>query len=311
VPEGYYRLAEALRGLVSAVTAESRRLEVIAPVSAVDERGSGHASSNILAGLGVLLAILTGPVALAEENALKSMAETGIVRIAVPDNFPPFGNLGADGKLHGYDIDTAALIAEGLNAKVDLVATASADRIPALTAGKVDLVVSSLGKNAEREKLIDFSIAYAPFYSAVYGPLSLPVAKPDDLAGRTIAVTRGTIEDTVLTGLAPATTTIKRFDDNAATQVAFLSNQAELIVTGNVVASEVLSKSLVKKTVLKFLLRNSPCYVGLAKDQPKLLALVNMILRDARKDGRLDRIADHWLTMPLGDPEHPDLTALK
>jgi polar amino acid transport system substrate-binding protein len=267
---------------------------------------------RLLGALGVLVAVLADPVAAtAEDNALDRIAKAGVVRIAVPDNFPPFGNLGADGKLHGYDIDTAALIAEALGAKVAPVATASTDRIPALTAGKVDLVVSSLGKDAEREKLINFSIAYAPFYSAVYGPAALPVAKPDDLAGKTIAVTRDTIEDTVLSGLAPATATIKRFDDNAGTQVAFLSNQVDLIATGNAVAGEVLTKSLVKKTVLKFLLRNSPCYVGVTKNQPELLARINAIIGDARKDGRLDKISEQWLKMPLGDPEHPDVTALK
>jgi len=262
--------------------------------------------------LWLLIALLAGPVAaIAEDNALDRITKAGAIRIAVPDNFPPFGNLGADDKLHGYDIDTAALIGEALGVNVDLVATASTDRIPSLTAGKVALVVSSLGKNEEREKLIDFSIAYAPFFSAVYGPASLPVTKPEDLAGKTIAVTRGTIEDTALTQLAPATATIKRYDDNAGTQVAFLSSQAELIATGNAVAGEVLSKSLVKKTVLKFLLRNSPCYIGVAKNQPELLARINTIISDARKDGRIEVISQRWLKMPLGDPEHPDATAMK
>jgi polar amino acid transport system substrate-binding protein len=260
----------------------------------------------------LLTALLAWPMAaMAEDNALDRITKAGVVRIAVPDNFPPFGNLGTDGQLHGYDIDTAVLIAEALGAKVDLVATASTDRIPSLTAGKVDLVVSSLGKNEEREKLIEFSIAYAPFFSAVYGPVALPVAKPEDLAGKTIAVTRDTIEDTALTKLAPPTATIKRYDDNAGTQVAFLSNQTELIATGNAVAGEVLTKSLVKKTVLKFLLRNSPCYIGVAKNQPALLARINTVIGEARKDGRLEVISQRWLKMPLGDPEHPDETAMK
>jgi polar amino acid transport system substrate-binding protein len=267
---------------------------------------------RLLVALGVLVAILAGPVAaIAADNGLDRITKAGVVRVAVPDNFPPFGNLGTDGKLHGYDIDTAALIGEALGVNVHLVATASTDRLPSLTAGKVDLVVSSLGRNDEREKLIDFSIAYAPFFSAVYRPASLPVAKPADLDGKTIAVTRNTIEDAALTELAPPTATIKRYDDNAGTQVAFLSNQTELIATGNAVTGEVLTKSLVKKTVLKFLLRNSPCYIGVAKGQPELLARINAIIGDARKDGRLEAISQRWLKMPLGDPEHPDVTAMK
>jgi polar amino acid transport system substrate-binding protein len=256
-------------------------------------------------GLGLLLAIAAPNAAPAAENALERINKAGVVRVAVPDNFPPFGNMEADAKLHGYDVDVAALIAEALGANLDLVAVASTDRIPALTGGKVDLVISTLGKDPERARLIDFSIAYAPFYSAVYGPASLDIAKPADLAGKSIAVTRNTIEDTALTQVAPADATIKRFDDNAGTQVAFLSSETDLIATGNAVAGEMLEKSLVKRTALKFILRNSPCYVGVAKGQPELVARVNLVLDEARKDGQLDRISERWLKAPLDDPEHP------
>jgi polar amino acid transport system substrate-binding protein len=262
----------------------------------------------LVAGLALIVGLLVQPgPAAAADDTLDRIARKGVVRIAIPDNFPPFGTLGTDMKPQGYDIDTAVLVAEGLGVKPELVAVPSAERIPQLVERKVDLVISSLGKDAEREKLIDFSVAYAPFYSAVFGPAALAVAKPGDLAGKTIAVTRDTVEDRVLTQLAPAEATIKRYDDNAGTQVAFLSNQTELIATGNAVAGETLTKSLVKKTVLKFLLRNSPCFIGVAKDQPDLLAKVNAILDVARQDGRLDQISQRWLKAPLGDPEHPDI----
>lgn len=260
------------------------------------------------AALGLLLAIAAAPVAKAEQNqALNTIVKAGIVRIAVPDNFSPFGTLGTDGKLQGYDIDTATLVAAGLGVTPSLIAVASPDRIPSLTGGKVDLVISTLGKDAEREKLIDFSRPYAPFFSAVFGPHDLAVSKPDDLAGRTIAVTRGTIEDTALSDLAPSSAVIKRYDDNAATEVAFLSNQTELIATGNAVAADVLTKSLIKKTAIKFVLRNSPCYIGVNKDEPDLLARVDTVIGEALKDGRLDNISRRWLKAPLGEPEHPEL----
>ena len=71
------------------------------------------------------------------------------------------------------------------------------------------------------------------------------------------------------------------------------------------VAAEILAKSPMKKTVIKLLLRNSPCYVGVRKDEPDVLARVNQIIAAARKDGTLDKISEHWLKAPLGDPEQP------
>jgi polar amino acid transport system substrate-binding protein len=266
---------------------------------------------TLVAGLALIAALSAVRLAAAADDGLDRIARQGVVRIAVPDNFSPFGTLGADMKPHGYDVDVAGLVAEGLGVKPQLVTLSSTDRIPQLVDHKVDLVISTLGKDAEREKLVDFSIAYAPFFSAVFGPQQLAVAKPEDLAGKTIAVTRDTVEDRALTQLAPAGANIKRYDDNAGAQVAFLSSQTELIATGNAVAGEVLEKSLVKKTVLKFVLRNSPCYIGVAKGEPELLAKVNAVIAAARQDGRLDRVALHWLNAPLGDPEHPDVVAAR
>ena len=260
----------------------------------------------LLALLGLLVLIMAMPnAAMAENGVLDQINKARIVRIAVPDNFPPFGDLGPDTKLQGYDIDTAALMADALGVNPDLIAVSSTDRIPYLTSGKVDLVISSLGKDAEREKMIDFSIAYAPFFSGVFGPERLAIAKAEDLAGKTIAVTRNTVEDAVLTKLAPPTATIKRYDDNATTEVAYLSSQAELIATANIVAAEILASSPMKKTAIKFLLQNSPCYVGVRKGELDLLARVNQIIAAARKNGALDKISEHWLKAPLGDPEQP------
>lgn len=92
------------------------------------------------------------------------------MKIGVPVDAPPFGFIGGDQQPAGLDVDVAQLIAAKLGAKVQLVPVASAQRIPALLDKKVDLVVSTLGKNAEREKQIDFSESYSSFYLAVFGP---------------------------------------------------------------------------------------------------------------------------------------------
>ena len=45
----------------------------------------------------------------------------GTVKIAIPENFPPFGSLGPEGEYVGYDVDVAQLIAEDLGVKLELV----------------------------------------------------------------------------------------------------------------------------------------------------------------------------------------------
>ena len=76
-------------------------------------------------------------------------------------------------KPQGLDIDMAQLIAAKLGVKVELVPVTSANRIPYLQTKKADLVISTLGKNPEREKVIDFTAAYSPFFQAVFAAKSI------------------------------------------------------------------------------------------------------------------------------------------
>ena len=98
----------------------------------------------------------------------------------------------------------ANLIGKELGVKVEIIPVTSANRIPYLQTKKADLVISSLGKNPEREKVIDFSAAYAPFFSGVYGTKDLAVTKMEDLAGKTIGATRGAIEEQEVSKMAPS-----------------------------------------------------------------------------------------------------------
>lgn len=246
--------------------------------------------------LGVLM---ISTVASADTDVLKSVKESGVLKVAVPQDFPPFGSVGPDLKPAGYDIDMAGLIADKLGVKVELVPVTSTNRIPYLTTGKVDLVISSLGKNPKRAAVIDFADAYAPFFNGVFGPADSSVSGAADLAGKTIAVTRGSIEDLELTKIAPESTDIKRFEDNSSTITAYLAGQVELVATGNVVAASINEKNPSKMLATKFMIKNSPCYVGLAKKQPALMAKVNEIIAASKKDGSLEAISMKWLRNTL------------
>ncbi|MEM5472184.1 transporter substrate-binding domain-containing protein [Hoeflea sp. AS60] len=235
----------------------------------------------------------------ASANALDTIASSGTLRVAVPQDFPPFGSVGSDMAPQGYDIDMANLIAEKLGVKTEIVPVTSANRIPYLQTNKVDLVISSLGKNAERDAVIDFSTPYAPFYNGVFAPADVAISSAADLAGKVVGVTRGSIEDLELTKVAPSEATIKRYEDNNGTISAFLSGQVDAVATGNVVAAAIIERNPPKRPEPKFLIKNSPCYVGMNENEPALMEKVNAIIAEAKADGSLNAISEKWLGIKL------------
>ncbi len=235
----------------------------------------------------------------AHADVLANIQKAGVIRVAIPNDFPPFGSLGPDLKLQGYDIDMANLVAKELGVKAELVPVTSTNRIPFLTTGKVDIVISSLGKNAERAKVIDFTQAYAPFPKSVYGPKDASIKKPADLAGKTIGVTRGSTEDLALSAVAPASATIKRYEDNNATAQSYLIGQVQLVTVGNIVANAVNERTKLRQLDLKFPVEDTPCYVGVAKGEPALLDKVNAAITKLKTDGRLNDLSQRWIKMPL------------
>ncbi len=167
---------------------------------------------------------------------------------ATPTDFPPYGVVGTDLKPQGLDIDMANLIAAKLGVAIELVPVTSANRIAYLQTKKAERVISTLGKNAEREKVIDFTTAYSPFFQAVFAAKGVSIKNAADLAGKTVAVTRGAIEDLELTKIAPAGADIKRFEDNNGT----VSRPADArtkpaMVRKSVVLPQPLGPSRVKK----------------------------------------------------------------
>ena len=234
------------------------------------------------------------------QDALDNVLKAKKITIAIPTDFPPYGFVGTDLKPQGLDIDMGNYIGAKLGVAVELTPVTSANRIAYLQTKKADLVISTLGKNAEREKVIDFTAAYSPFFQAVFAAKSLSVKSPADLAGKTIAVTRGAIEDQELTRIAPAGTDIKRFEDNNATVSAFVSGQVQLIATGASVAGNMMGRNPQLGTEYKLLLKDSPNFIGVGKGEDKLRLKVNEILAEAKRNGDLDKMAVKWLGRPAG-----------
>jgi polar amino acid transport system substrate-binding protein len=234
-------------------------------------------------------------------DSLDDIAKAGVLKVGVFGDFPPFSSVTSDMSLKGYDIDVAQILADTLKVKLNLVTVTGQNRIPYLTEHRVDILLS-VGHSAEREKVIDFTSAYAPYYIAVIGPRAIKVEGKADLAGKSIAVNRGTLEDSSLTEAAPAGADVKRFDNYNAVIQAFLAGQTQLMVVGNDVGSGVLARQVSLQPEQKFQLLTSPDHIALNKNEPRLKQALNEVVAKMLADGRMNAISVKWLNRPL-DPK--------
>ena len=254
---------------------------------------------------GALAAMFAQGAVGAHADALADIQKAGVIKIGVFEDFPPFSSVSGDMSLQGYDIDVANLLAAALKVKVELVGVTGQNRISYLTGHRVDMLMS-VGKSAEREKVIGFTRAYAPYYIAVIGPHAIDVKAAGDLAGKSISVVRGTLDDTSLTSAAPPTADIHRFDNYSAVIQAFLSGQTQLMVVGNDVGAGVLAKHTDIAPEQKFQLLSSPDHLSINKEEPALAKALDSQIEAATKDGSLDKISVKWLGKPLDSKDLVD-----
>jgi polar amino acid transport system substrate-binding protein len=165
---------------------------------------------------------------LARADQLADVKKAGVLRAAVFDSNPPFGQI--DEKTHqivGYDVDFAKAFAEKLGVKLELVPTNPANRIPLLQAGKVDLIVADITITPERAQVIGFSTPYFVTGQQFLVPARSP-GKIADYATARVGAVKGTTGEQTLKSVYPKARVIS-YDDIPLTFAALRASKVEAI----------------------------------------------------------------------------------
>jgi polar amino acid transport system substrate-binding protein len=116
--------------------------------------------------------------------------------IAVKCDTPPFGYIGARSQNAGFDVEIARWFAKfgfGKANRVTMSCVTTPAREPALTTDRVDLVIATFTYNTDRETRIDFSRAYYKATGRLLVKNGGSVQSLNDLAGKTVATTSGSV----------------------------------------------------------------------------------------------------------------------
>lgn len=139
--------------------------------------------------LSALLVLLTSAISISAQEARK-------IKIGVEGAYPPFSQIGTDGKLKGFDIDIAYALCEQMKAQCTLVQQEFDGMIPSLQAKKIDAIIASMSSTDERKKVVEFSDKYYHTPARFVGKKSAALtATQAGLKGKRIGVQRTTVHD--------------------------------------------------------------------------------------------------------------------
>jgi len=83
-----------------------------------------------------------------------------ILRIGTEGAYPPFNYLDADKNLTGFDVDIARALCAKMDVECTLIAVPWEKIIDNLVAGDYDVIIASMARTEERQKIIDFTGHY-------------------------------------------------------------------------------------------------------------------------------------------------------
>jgi len=236
-------------------------------------------------GAAALMACMAGP---AHADTLADIKAAGVIKVATSLSVTPYTYINAEMKPDGSDVATAQLLAQDLGVRLEIVNTPVASRIPTLQTGKADLVISVLSVSPERQKIIDFSRPYSLIREVLIAPKDLAVGSYDDLAGKAVGVTRGTVEDKLITDNAPKAD-IRRYEDVATLITAAASGQVKYVATGLISLAE-LNKKTGDKFESKFVMKDFMLAMGLRKNNPEFHDWLNKWVATNLENGKLGAI---------------------
>lgn len=165
----------------------------------------------------------------AQTDTLAAIKARGTVLIGIQGDNSPWGFVNTSGASDGFDADVGKLFAAYLGVKAEFQPLAVANRIPALTTGRVDILFATMAMLPDRAKVVQFSKPYVANVIGLVAAKTRAITANNEMKGVTIGVPRSSVQDTQITKNAPDGTTIRRFDDDAATIQALLSGQVEAV----------------------------------------------------------------------------------
>ena len=242
------------------------------------------------------------------DTTLGKIQKAGEITIGVKFDVPPFGFKNPQtNEVEGFDVDMGKFIAEELGVEPKFIEAISDNRIPFLERGTVDLILSTMTINAERDMEIDFSEPYYVAQGRILVPKGSDIKGLEDLGGKGVCTALGsTYEETIRTEAPDADL---KLVDTYSECLELLQNEAiDAISTDDVI----LTGMIIQDDSLEMVgdpLTTEPYGVGIKEGEKQLKKFVDGVLKKVEEDGRWEETYKKWVGRHVGKEEPPpDMT---
>ena len=251
------------------------------------------------------------PVFAQQPPTLDKARSSGTLTVAYRESSIPFSYLGADAQPTGFGWEICGKVVDAVkratgraDLKVATQAVTSANRIPLLTNGTIDIECGSTTNNSERGKQVAFAINYFYTGTRFLVKADSPVKSADDLKGRKVVSTTGTTNMLVLRklnadrGLGFELLGAK---DHAESALLVQQGRADAFGMDDILLYGLRASAAnpAELAVVGEALQVEPYAIMLRKDDPAFKKLVDDTLAGLMKSGEFEALYKKWFQTPI------------
>jgi ABC-type amino acid transport substrate-binding protein len=251
------------------------------------------------------------PAAAQAPGTLDKVKQSGSISLAYRESSIPFSYLDDKGQPTGFGWEICNRIVDEVkkatgraDLKITTQSVTSANRIPLLVNGTIDIECGSTTNNSERQKQVAFATNYFYTGTRFLVKTGSPVKSLADLAGKKVVATTGTTNFRIMRGL------------NEEKKLGFEllgakdhSESALMVEQGRVDAfamDDILlyglrasAKNPAELAVVGEAIQVEPYSIMLRKDDPAFKKLVDDTIAGLMKTGEFERLYNKWFLSPI------------
>jgi len=243
-------------------------------------------------------------------STMAKIQKKGEIVIGVKYDVPPFGFKNPKtGKIEGFDVDFGKAIADKLGVKPKLVEAISDNRIPFITDGTVDLVLSTMTINPERAEEIGFTNPYFVAHGRILQKKGGDIKGVEDLAGKKVCTALGSTYEETLKKQAPKAE--RKLVDSYSECLELIQNGAvDAVSTDDVILTGMIIQDDSLELVEGENLTTEPYGGGLKKGDDDFKEFLDGVLKEYTEGDGWATAYEKWLGQYTGEKQDPPTATL-